>query len=300
MGELPEINLQSELELWEVALRAQRKSPQTIKSYVTGVRSYLGFCEESSIKPTLDKHSVTAYTANLLDIGRQASTVTSRQLAVRRFSAWLTEEGVLERDALLGMRSPKLDKKVIQPLADDQLSALIKACKGSTLRDKRDEAIVRLMAETGLRASECAEILLDDIDVRNGTAIVRRGKGGKGRIVPFSPQTAQAIGRYLRLRRTHRLASSDKLWLGDRGKEFHYDGLHKALKERGRLAGIPHLHPHLLRHTAAHRWLAAGGSEQGLMTVAGWETPDMLQRYTRARASDRAVTEARQLNLGEL
>jgi integrase len=60
------------------------------------------------------------------------------------------------------------------------------------------------------------------------------------------------------------------------------------------------MHPHLLRHTAADRWLTAGGSEGGLMAVAGWTRPDMLLRYTRARAEQRAADEARRLNLGDL
>jgi len=98
----------------------------------------------------------------------------------------------------------------------------------------------------------------------------------------------------------HRLAGSPALWLGDRGKAFSYDGLHKSLKMRATMAGIANFHPHLLRHTAAHRWLAAGGSEGGLMAVAGWTRPDMLMRYTKAQASNRAATEARLLNLGEL
>jgi integrase len=58
--------------------------------------------------------------------------------------------------------------------------------------------------------------------------------------------------------------------------------------------------PHRLRHTAAHRWLAAGGSESGLMAMAGWTRSDMLVRYTRARAAERAADEARRLNLGAL
>jgi len=101
-------------------------------------------------------------------------------------------------------------------------------------------------------------------------------------------------------RRTHRLAGTDALWLGDRGKQFSYWGLHKALGMRARRAGISGFHPHILRHTAAHRWLAAGGSEGGLMAVAGWTRPDTLAIYTRARASERAAEEARRLNLGEL
>ena len=59
----------------------------------------------------------------------------------------------------------------------------------------------------------------------------------------------------------------------------------KSLAFRATTAGLTGFHPHKLRHTAAHRWLAAGGSEGGLMAVAGWTRPDMLLRYTRAQAS---------------
>jgi len=66
------------------------------------------------------------------------------------------------------------------------------------------------------------------------------------------------------------------------------------------LAGIKDFHPHVMRHTAADRWLSAGGSEGGLMAIAGWTRPDMLLRYTGARAAQRAADEARGLNLGDL
>jgi integrase/recombinase XerD len=156
------------------------------------------------------------------------------------------------------------------------------------------------MVETGARAGETAGLLVSDVDLQAGTAVVRRGKGGKGGIVPFGPFTSRSIDRYMRLRRSHRLAATSALWLGDRGKPFTYDGLHATLKYRANLAGISGFHPHRLRHTAAHRWLAAGGSEGGLMAVAGWTRPDMLMRYTQARAAERAAAEARVLNFGDL
>jgi integrase/recombinase XerD len=99
---------------------------------------------------------------------------------------------------------------------------------------------------------------LSDLQLPAGTALVRRGKGGKGRSVPFGPQTTRALDRRDEARRTHRLAGTDALWLGDRSKQFSYWGLHKALGMRARRAGISGFHPHILRHTAAHRWLAAG------------------------------------------
>ena len=129
---------------------------------------------------------------------------------------------------------------------------------------------------------------------------MRRGKGGKGRIAPFGAHTARAVDRYLRARRTHRLADTAALWLGDRGKNLEYYGLRNALQYRAELAGLKGFHLHLLRHTAASRWLAAGGSEGGLMSVAGWSTRDMIDRYTRSTAAERAADEARRLGLGDL
>ena len=95
--------------------------------------------------------------------------------------------------------------------------------------------MIRLMFETGharrrggrarsSTTSTCAE----------GLATVRRGKGGKGRVVPFGPDAALALDRYLRLRRGHRLADRPDLWLGDRGKRFSYDALHKTLGDARR------------------------------------------------------------------
>jgi site-specific recombinase XerD len=288
------------LDSWELHLRAERKSPQTIKTYGDGVRRFLAWAEARGRAPSLDRHTVNAFVADLLDGGAQASTARSRQLALRRFSRWLADEAEIDRDQLADLRPPKLDVKAIQPLSDDDLRALLKACAGPELRDRRDEALVRLMAETGLRAGEAVSLQLSDVDLPRGIALVRRGKGGRGRPIPVGAQAAKALDRYIRARRGHRLAAGDALWLGDRGKAFTYDALHKTLTMRARQAGLTAFHPHLLRHTFAHRWLAAGGSEGGLMAVAGWTRPDMLIRYTRAQASERAAVEARALNLGEL
>jgi len=306
MPAAPAPNLDVLLPSWLLSMRADRKSAQTIKTYTDGVRFYLAWCAAQEVEP-LSRSSLRAWTTALLDGGNQPATAVSRQLAVRRYAAWLTEEGELAVDPFLGIKSPRLDTKVVEPLTEDELRALLKACippKGLTpaqvLRYRRDEAMLRFMLETGARAGEVVALALADLDLPGGTAIIRKGKGGKGRVVPFGASTAQAIDRYLRLRRSHRLAESPALWLGDRGKGFSYDALHKTLGQRAAAAGIAGFHPHRMRHTAAHRWLAAGGSEGGLMAVAGWTRPDMLMRYTKAQASSRAAEEARGLNLGEL
>jgi integrase/recombinase XerD len=287
---------------WELHLRAERKSPQTVKSYGDGVRAYLNWCAANDKPAVLDRRQLREFIDGLLTAGAKPATAVARHLAVRRFSAWLAEEGEQDTDPLLGLHSPKLDNPVTEPLTDDQLRAMLKACRGPDLRDKRDEALVRLMFTTGARAGEVVALQVADLNLRTDppTAIIRRGKGGKGRVIPLAVEAAAAIDKYMRVRRSHRLKDDPALWLGDRGKHFSYDALHKTLCMRAEMAGIPGFHPHKLRHTAAHRWLARGGSENGLMAVAGWTRPDMLLRYTKAQASVRAAEEAQRLNLGEL
>ena len=294
--DLPEL-----LPSWQLALRAERKSPATQKSYTEGVNTFLHWCEKQGATAVLTKTTVQTFVADLLDSGQSPKTATARLTALRQFSVWLTEEGLLPANPLVGVKQPKIDRKVVEGLSDEQLKAFIKACQGKGFTDRRDEAIVRLMAETGMRAGELTAMEVGDIDLQHGIATIRRGKGGKGRIAPFGPQTGQAIDRYVRLRRTHRLAETGKLWLGANDwRDFNYYGLRHALLRRAQVAGITNFNPHKMRNTYATRWLRAGGTEGGLMAVAGWETRAMIDRYTAASASERATEEARRLSLGDL
>lgn len=295
--------LQDYLGSWLLHLRAERKSPNTVKNYGDGVRSFLRWAQRSGVDPDLTRPSVNMFIADLIEDGGEGETVASRQAAVRRLSAWLVEEGELDTDELLGLKRPKIDVKVIEELTEDQLKALLATCKSKAFIDVRDDAVIRFMTETMARIGEVVAMDKDEVDLPTGTSIVRRGKGGKGRRVPFTAQTARALDRYMRRRKAHPLADRPQLWLGDRGRGIGYDGLYTALKRRAVAADPPlpeEFTPHWLRHTGAGRWLGAGGSEGGLMAVGGWARREMIDRYTRATSEKRAAEEARRLNLGDL
>jgi integrase len=239
---------------------------------------------------------------------KSPGTARIRQLAVRRFAAWLTAGGEIHTDPFPGVKAPRVEPPLVEPLTEDELRALIRTCAvpepdapaGDTLHHRRDEAIIRLMFETAIRSGEVVDLQLDDLDLVGRLITIRRGKGGRGRTVPIGQATTEALLVYLDERERHPLADTPDLWLGNRGKQFGREGLMRSLRRRAQRAGVEGFRPHRLRHTAAHRWLAAGGSESGLMAIAGWTRTDMLVRYTRARASERAAVEARRLNLGEL
>ena len=170
-------------ESWITHMQAERKSPHTIRTYTAGVAAFRRWSLTAGVEPVLDRATVEKFTAALLDGGAEAATALSRQRGVRRFSAWLADEGEIGRDELAGMRPPKLDDKVPAELTSDQVKAMLATCGSKDFHDIRDEAIIRLMTESMVRAGELLRMLTTEVDIRGGSALVRRGKGGKGRLV---------------------------------------------------------------------------------------------------------------------
>src|SRR4051812_4062385 len=93
------------LDSWLLHLRAERKSPETVKSYGDGVRAYLTWCETNGRPVVLDRRQLREFIDDLLTSGAKPATAVSRHLSVRRFSGWLTEEGEQDTDPLLGLRA---------------------------------------------------------------------------------------------------------------------------------------------------------------------------------------------------
>ena len=98
-------------------LRAERKSPQTIKAYTTGVQQYLDWSASERTARGARRRQLAGFTD-------QSSTRSSRHCPIPAAGGatvlrWLVEEGELDADPLLGVKPPKLDTKVVEPLTDD-------------------------------------------------------------------------------------------------------------------------------------------------------------------------------------
>jgi integrase/recombinase XerD len=291
-------------EMWLTRLRTEGKSRHTIAAYRSALRSYAGVPGQAQMPgwpgADLSRGSVEAWTAASLDAGTAPGTAELRCTALRSLSAYLTANGEFAADPLAGLKAPRRADKVVRGLGAADLAALIGACKGTSFADRRDMAIVRLMASTGLRCNEVLSMTTDRLDARTGEVIVH-GKGSRERRVAFAGPAAEALSWYLRARRAHPRAASPRLWLGGQGKEgFGYNALFRNLRRRAELAGIDGFHPHRIRHGWAAEWLRRGGSESGLQKVAGWKDGAMLRRYVEDVAADLAIEEARRLGIGDL
>lgn len=90
-------------------LQAEGRSAGTLESYLIGVRLFLRHCEAAGIPAVLDRRTVNGFTAGLLAAGAAPATARARHMALRRFSAWLADEGETPPDELLGLKPPRLD-----------------------------------------------------------------------------------------------------------------------------------------------------------------------------------------------
>ncbi len=114
------------------------------------------------------------------------------------------------------------------------------------------------------------------------------GKAGHVRAIRFGDKTAVAIDRYLRLRRAHRFAASDALWVGQDGP-LTPSSFNQILAKLCVAAGLPRTRVHALRHGWAHRMLADGQLEGNVATLAGWRPGSpMIRRYGSSLAAERA------------
>ena len=221
----------------------------------------------------------------------------TRYRGLFRFCGWLVDEEEITANPMKALSPPQPKSKPVPVLTDTDLAALLKACAGKDFRDRRDEAMIRLLLDCGLRVSELCGLTVEGVDLDQGMTLVR-GKGNKVRPVYFGARTARAVDRYLRQRSTQRWAHLDALFLTQRGA-LTPDGARERMKVRGTQAGIDDLHPHRFRHTFAHDFLMSGGQERDLKRLAGWSSDVMLERYGASAADARAKAAAQRMKRGD-
>jgi integrase/recombinase XerD len=277
-------------------LKLQQRSAHTLRNYDKSLRMLRTFLDGVSLTEA-GREDLEAFFEHR---GTQvvASTVHGDYVNLRPFYNWLLVEEYISRNPMARIKAPAFEYKTPRVLSDAELKALFAACKGNRFLDKRDEAMLRLMSEIGgARRGEMVNMSLDDVDFTHDL-VKLSGKTGT-RYVPFGSKTGLALDRYLRVRDKARHVALPNLWIGYKGaapsQTFWW-----VVKRRSELAGIGTIHPHTLRHTAAHRAMEAGMSEADMETLFGWSPGSAMTRvYGRATRVVRAQNSARNFGLGD-
>ena len=284
------------------SLRVEGKADRTLVLYGQSIIYFSAWLVEKRLPAdlsSLTRDNVLGWLDALRARGLTTGTIRTRWRGLCRFTSWLVAEDILANDPLAGIVVDKPEPPPVPILTDEELTALINACKGKGFNDLRDAAVIRLLIDCGLRVSELTGIDTKDLDL-DAESVEVTGKGSRVRVAYFGSKTGLALDRYLRARRAHRHATDPALFLGERGR-FTPDGVRERLKVRAERAGLDArlVHPHRFRHTHAHDFLLAGGQERDLMRLLGWRSEGMLSRYGASAADHRAMQAARRLKRGD-
>ena len=254
--------------------------------------------------------------------GEDADFAGITSVDVRRFMLWLhNERGVTKRtisDYWISLSSlwtwaereletthvirgkipqPSYTTKVIEPFTPDEIGRIIKAAEetnewttrgGRQVRSKRntadrDKAIILVLADTGIRATELCDLTIADYDEKRGRFHVRQGKGDKARYVVAGKRTQKAIWRYLAAR-----ADAQPLapLFATRTGKLNRTNLYHMIRRLGEQSGVANAHPHRFRHTFAVTFLRNGGNVKALQELLGHETLEMVMNYVKLADQD--------------
>lgn len=294
------------IESWDLSLNADGYPPTTRRSYGYAMRSHTLWLAEHAAAPApndVSRDDVRGWVVRVRDT-KSSNTARTWLAGARHFYKWALEEQEVSENPTTGVKMPPASEPTTPVLSEQQLKDLLASCPGKTFVARRDTAVLRLFFDGGLRLAELAGVKTTDVDLRERIVYVMgkgsRRSGPRPRAVPVGVKTAQALDRYIRERRRHPYAgTSDMLWLGDRGRSaISKDGVKAIVQRRARSCGFE-IHPHMFRHTWASQFRAAGGSEGDLMVLGGWRSRQMLDRYGKAAAADRARDSYQKLSLGD-
>ena len=283
----------------QLSLQAEGRSPATLRLYLLYEKRFLEYLDEHKLSPELDALNPVNVRA-ALESFRSRPTAGARggQIATRTFvetlKTWanfLEAEGVFTESPIVRVKKPKVPKLLREPFSEQEIMALWAASR-QTRMPLRDEALLLLLFDTGMRIGEAVTLTLDKLKLEQRHIIVGLyGKGRSERLVPIGDPTKSDGGRAICalrawLRDHERRVSrqperaGDRLFLTAQGFALTAEGGTNAFKRIGAIAGVANAIPHRARHTMATYYLTANpGDEIGLRRIIGHASNEVTADY---------------------
>lgn len=214
-------------------------------------------------------------------------TLNGHVRAIKAFLNWASQEGLLDERVVRRIALPKKEQKVLAILTTDHIDRLLDACESA-----RDTALLAVLLDTGIRASEACSLTLADTHFGpDGAYLLVHGKGRKEREVPLGKKARQHLHRYLHRHRPR--TKEPYVFLSAKGGPLTPGGLDQLLYRLRDRAGRDHftgvsVAAHRWRHTYAVRSLEAGADIYRVSRLMGHSSISVTEGYAKAISSRQA------------
>ncbi len=310
------ITLSQAIQGYLIFKRGERLSKHTISDYMNSFRRFREYLNDDPLLEEIEPAKVSEFLAHLGTTPQvnnsgfaprpvkplSKKTLLNIHTALSSLWTWAVSEGIVSRHIIREVPRPKPEKRVIVPFTKEEIGHMLEACqytvpylhhrangerksRNSRPTGDRDEAIVRLLADTGIRASELCNATIRDLDLENRRLKVY-GKGSKERILPIGDTTIKALWHYL-VRRPDAGPSYPLFVVStNKRKPIRRRLLHQTIQRIGERAHVLDAKPHRFRHTFAIQYLRNGGDIYTLQRLLGHSTLDMVRRYLAIAQAD--------------
>ena len=261
-------------------LRVERGlSPHTLRAYGAELRRLAVFlAERSRASNSLREANLTGLRAYLASRPACAKATNARRIAaLRGYYRYLVRSDLREDDPTARLKGPKVPRSLPRFLQVDEASEVVENPTQQGWFRVRNVALLELAYGAGLRASELAALDRGDLDLGERLVLVRAGKGGKQRRVPFGPPAQRALELWLAEVDAPR---EDPLFLNRHRGRLSVRAIHRIVRDAGVANGVAGVHPHALRHSFATHLLSGGADLRSIQEMLGHASLSTTQRYT--------------------
>lgn len=251
---------------------AMRYSTHTIRDYGVTYKKFLACVGDIDIR-AVNKQNIVQFMASQSNIS--AKTLRNYHADLSALWQWAIQQGICDENPVRQIKAPVAEKKTILPFSKTEICSILEAADRSP-NPLQNRAIILLLLDTGIRASELCNLTINDLNKVTNHILVF-GKGKKERNVPISRQTSNAIEKHLQSRKQK--TPNSPLFAKNNGKPLDRVLLGRILARLGTEAGVSRVFPHRFKHTFAIQFLRNGGNIYSLQKILGHSTLDMVKRY---------------------
>lgn len=257
-------------------------SANTEMSYRRDLMKAKAFLQEHDVKDlkSVSEQDLKDYISDLTMQGFKPATISRNIASLKAFFHYLTAQGEVNKDISIGLRAPKIEKKVPEIMTSEEIDALLAQPSGNSPKEIRDKAMLELLYATGIRVTELISLKVSDVNLNVDTIVCRDAH--KQRTVPFGKLAKDALSRYLDGTREEMLEdkSSDVLFANCSGQPMSRQGFWKLVKYYTRKAGITaDITPHTLRHSFAAHLVENGADLKSVQEMLGHSDISTTQIY---------------------